>query len=43
MITSIAASFLSRLFSSQTKVIKKTSNWTKRLAEKGLDKKPAPN
>jgi len=44
MITSIGAGFPSRLFCSQSKVIKKLSKWRKeiRLAEKSLDRKPAP-
>jgi len=45
MITSIGAGFLSRLFSSQSKVIKELSKWKKqekRLVGKNLDRKPAP-
>jgi len=42
MITSIGAGFLSRLFSSQSKVTKKLSNWKKDWLEKSLDRKPAP-
>jgi len=44
MITSIEAGFLKKLFSSQSKVIKKLSKLKKekRLAGKSLDRKPAP-
>jgi len=42
MITSIKASFLSRLFSSQSKVIKKLSKWRKDWLETSLDRKLAP-
>jgi len=43
MITSIGAGFLLKLFSSQSKVIKKLSKWKKekRLAENSLARKPA--
>jgi len=45
MITSIGAGFLSRLFSSQSKVINKLSKWKKKKnnwLERSLDRKPAP-
>jgi len=40
MITSIEAGFLSRFFSSQSKVFKKLSKW-KKIGCKSLDRKPA--
>jgi len=42
MITSIGTGFLSRLLSSQLKIIIKLSKWKKDWLEKILDRKPAP-
>jgi len=42
MIISIAAGFLLRLFSCQSKVIKKLSKWKKDWLEKSLNRKPTP-
>jgi len=38
----IEAGFLSRLFTSQSKVIKKLSKWKEDWLEKSLNRKPAP-